>query len=60
MQCILLRSECIPIAFGMSCSQCQQRDIKGAKNCEHVRMMEELIQFYCEISEKYTMTSDGT
>jgi hypothetical protein len=43
----------------MSCSQCQQRDIKGSKNCEHARTMEELIQFYCEISEKYTMTSDG-
>jgi hypothetical protein len=43
----------------MSCSQCQQRDIKGSKSCEHMRTMEELIQFYCEISEKYTMTSDG-
>ncbi|KAJ7810007.1 hypothetical protein B0H14DRAFT_3480934 [Mycena olivaceomarginata] len=37
-----------------------QRDIKGAKNCEHAHMMEELIQFYCEISEKYAMTSDVT
>ncbi|KAJ7662893.1 hypothetical protein B0H14DRAFT_3540010 [Mycena olivaceomarginata] len=60
IQCILLRSECTPIAFGMSCSQCQQQDIKGSKNCEHTRMMEELIQFYCEISEKYAMTSDMT
>ncbi|KAJ7716161.1 hypothetical protein B0H14DRAFT_3522350 [Mycena olivaceomarginata] len=60
IQCILLGSECTPIAFGMSCSQCQQRDIKGAKNCEHARTMEELIQFYCEISEKYAMTSDVT
>ncbi|KAJ7714467.1 hypothetical protein B0H14DRAFT_3523004 [Mycena olivaceomarginata] len=25
IQCILLGSECTPIAFGMSCSQCQQR-----------------------------------
>jgi hypothetical protein len=56
----LLGSECTPVAFGMSCSQCQQRDIKGSKNCKHARMMEELIQFYCEISEKYAMTSDGT
>ncbi|KAJ7842377.1 hypothetical protein B0H14DRAFT_3456915 [Mycena olivaceomarginata] len=60
IQCILLGSECTPIAFGMSCSQCQQRDIKGSKNCEHTRTMEELIQFYCEISEKYAMTSDVT
>ncbi|KAJ7355979.1 hypothetical protein DFH08DRAFT_803902 [Mycena albidolilacea] len=60
IQCILLRSECTPIAFGMSCSQCQQRDIKGSKSCEHARTMEELIQFYCEISEKYAMTSDVT
>ncbi|KAJ7786875.1 hypothetical protein B0H14DRAFT_3506263 [Mycena olivaceomarginata] len=60
IQCILLGSECTPIAFGMSCSQCQQRDIKGSKSCEHPRTMEELIQFYCEISEKYAMTSDVT
>ncbi|KAJ7782105.1 hypothetical protein B0H14DRAFT_2630948 [Mycena olivaceomarginata] len=60
IQCILLGSECMPIAFGMSCSQCQQQDIKGSKNCEHVCTMEELIQFYCEISEKYAMTSDMT
>ncbi|KAJ7788144.1 hypothetical protein B0H14DRAFT_3577641 [Mycena olivaceomarginata] len=60
IQCILLGSECTPIAFGMSCSQCQQRDIKGSKNCEHARTMDELIQFYCEISEKYAMTSDVT
>ncbi|KAJ7855777.1 hypothetical protein B0H14DRAFT_3448880 [Mycena olivaceomarginata] len=38
----------------------QRRDIKGSKNCEHARRMEELIQFYCEISEKYAMTSDVT
>ncbi|KAJ7813191.1 hypothetical protein B0H14DRAFT_3478222 [Mycena olivaceomarginata] len=60
IQCILLSSECTPIAFGMSCSQCQQRDIKGSKNCEHACTMEELIQFYCEISEKYAMTLDVT
>ncbi|KAJ7712607.1 hypothetical protein B0H14DRAFT_3523844 [Mycena olivaceomarginata] len=60
IQCILLGSECMPIAFGMSCSQCQQRDIKGSTNCEHTCTMEELIQFYCEISEKYAMTSDVT
>jgi hypothetical protein len=43
----------------MSWLQCQQRDIKESKNCEHARTMEELIQFYCKISEKYVMTSDG-
>ncbi|KAJ7833734.1 hypothetical protein B0H14DRAFT_2591335 [Mycena olivaceomarginata] len=59
IQCILLGSECTPIAFGMSCLQCQQRDIKGSKNCEHTHTMEDLIQFYCEISEKYAMTSDA-
>ncbi|KAJ7724707.1 hypothetical protein B0H14DRAFT_2641467 [Mycena olivaceomarginata] len=57
IQCILLGSECTPIAFGMSCSQCQQRETRG---CEHSRTMEELIQFYCEISEKYAKTSDVT
>ncbi|KAJ7125862.1 hypothetical protein C8R46DRAFT_1237652 [Mycena filopes] len=57
LACVLFRTECTRVAFGMSCVQCQARDLK---HCDHGQSIEELIRFYMEIASNYSLASDAT
>ncbi|KAJ7150807.1 hypothetical protein C8R46DRAFT_1305636 [Mycena filopes] len=57
LACILFRTECTRVAFGMSCVQCQARELK---HCDHGQSIEELIRFYIEIASNYSLASDAT